>query len=539
MGDGTLKYTKRILGLFMAVLCLMLCACGKEPEGPEDQLIYYNIDSEPVTLDPQIANDSGARLVIMNIFEGLVRIGENNSIIKGAAESWDISADNLMYTFHLRKGLKWNDGTELKAGDFAYGITRSIQAQTSSPTAHTLFCIKNAEKINSGKADTDTLGVFATDDKTVVFQLEYPDADFLQLLATPPAMPCNKEFFEKTSGQYGRDSDKILCNGTFYIRENGWSHDEYIYLRNNKEYVGQSKPVPAGVNITIGKAYPDICAAIENGDIDCGAITNADMHRAEKAGFHLTSFGDTEWGISFNTKDELLSSRDIRCGLLASLDRKKILSSLPEHCTMTESIIPDSASVGDSSYRSKAGTLTFSGKEKPEVLLAKGMKAVNADAVTNITILCTDDEQTQSYVNNIIENWNNLTGGYFNKKPVPVSELKDRIESGRYEAVIAPLTIEGNTPLSTLELFESSAKYNVANYSSEEYDELVGNIRKNQSSADITATKEAEQHLIDNGIFYPLYTENRYYASASNVTGIIFHSFGAEADFSGATKTVE
>lgn len=534
-----MKYTKTILSLILAVLCLTLCACGKDPEGPEDQIIYYNIDSEPVTLDPQIANDSGARLIIMNIFEGLVRTGENNSIIGGAAESWDISADNMMYTFHLRKGLKWNDGTELKAEDFVYGITRTIQAQTASPTAHTLFSIKNAEKVNTGKSGTDTLGVFATDDNTVVFQLEYPDADFLMLLSTPPAMPCNKEFFEKTSGQYGRDSDKILCNGAFYIRENGWSHDEYIYLRNNKEYTGQGKPIPAGVNITIGKTYTDVCAAIENGDIDCGAITNADLQRAEKSGFHLTGFGDTEWGISFNTKDELLSSRDIRCGLLSSLDRKKILNSLPEHCTMTDNIIPDSALIGKDSYRSKAGTLTFSGKDKPEVLLAKGMKAVNAEQVTNITILCTDDEQTQKYVNNIIETWNGLTGGYFNKKPVPVSELRDRIESGRYEAVIAPLTIEGNTPLSTLELFESSSKYNTANYSSDEYDRLTDEIRHNQSSSDFEKIKEAEQHLIDNGIFYPLYTENRYYASAANVTGIIFHSFGAEADFFGATKTVE
>ena len=200
-----MKYTKHIICLMLALLCLTLCACGKEPEGPEDQIIYYNIDSEPVTLDPQIANDSASRLIIMNTFEGLVRTGENNSILKGAAESWDISGDKMMYTFHLRNGLKWNDGTPLKANDFVYGITRTIQAQTSSPTAQTLYCIKNAEKVNTGKAENDTLGVFATDDRTVVFQLEYPDADFLQLLSTPPAMPCNREFFEKTSGQYGRD----------------------------------------------------------------------------------------------------------------------------------------------------------------------------------------------------------------------------------------------------------------------------------------------------------------------------------------------
>ena len=532
-----MKYTKHIICLMLALLCLTLCACGKEPEGPEDQIIYYNIDSEPVTLDPQIANDSASRLIIMNTFEGLVRTGENNSILKGAAESWDISGDKMMYTFHLRNGLKWNDGTPLKANDFVYGITRTIQAQTSSPTAQTLYCIKNAEKVNTGKAENDTLGVFATDDRTVVFQLEYPDADFLQLLSTPPAMPCNREFFEKTSGQYGRDSDKLLCNGAFYIRENGWSHDEYIYLRKNKEYVGQEKPVPAGVNINIGKTETDVCTAIEKGDIDCGAITTADLDRAEKLKMHLTGFGDTIWGISFNTKDEILKSRDIRCGLLSSLDRKKILSDLPDHCTPTENIIPESAVIDGKSYRSKAGKLTFSSKDKPEVLLAKGMKEVNTDIVTNITILCTDDESTQVFVNNIIEKWNGLTGGYFNKKPVPLSELKDTVSGENYQIIIAPLTIQGNTPLSTLELFESTSQYNTASLSSEAYDNFVSKIRKNLTSESAETVKEAERYLLDEGIFYPLYVENRYYASAENVTGIIFHPYGAEVDFFYAVKT--
>ena len=133
-----MKKRKILMSVFLVILCLTFSACSKEPEGPEDQLIYYNMDSEPITLDPQIANDAGAKLVIMNIFEGLVRLDQDNSVKPGAAESWEISTDKMMYTFKLRKNLKWNDGSDMKAEDFVYGIKRTLMPQTSYHFRHSI-----------------------------------------------------------------------------------------------------------------------------------------------------------------------------------------------------------------------------------------------------------------------------------------------------------------------------------------------------------------------------------------------------------------
>ena len=144
---------KKTMIIILAVsLAIAAAACKNEPDDPHFNIIYYNIDNEPVTLDPQIANDAGARLVILNIFEGLVRLDKNNDPAPGAAMSWDISTDKMMYTFTLRNNLKWNDGSELTAEDFVYGIKRSLSPETASPTASTLFAIKNAEKFNNGEA---------------------------------------------------------------------------------------------------------------------------------------------------------------------------------------------------------------------------------------------------------------------------------------------------------------------------------------------------------------------------------------------------
>ena len=108
-----------------------------------------------------------------------------------------------------------------------------------------------------------------------MIQLEYPDSDFLSVLATPPAMPCSEKFFKSSTGQYGRRDDKIISNGAFYVRENGWEHGEYIYIRRNEQYTGENEVIPAGVNITIGKNYDNVCAAVASGTIDCGISSSS------------------------------------------------------------------------------------------------------------------------------------------------------------------------------------------------------------------------------------------------------------------------
>ena len=532
---------KKILCLFFSCFILFsLCACSDSDDEPENQIISYNIDNEPVTLDPQIANDSGARLVILNIFEGLVRLDANGSAVPGVAERWDISNDGTVYTFYLRNDACWNDGTAVTADDFVFGITRALLPGTQSPTASTLFCIENAEEVYNGIISSDSLGIKALDEHTLKIQLEYSYSEFLELLATPPAMPCNEDFFEQSAGQYGRDDDMILSNGAFYVRSSSWSHDEYIYLRKNSYYSGQDTPVPAGVNITIGETFEDVCQSISDGTIDCYSLPNNQVSEAQELGFNMSSFGDTVWGIAFNTQNEALQNKNIRCGLLSSLDRNFILETIPENCTTVSDIIPDGAKINGESYRSLVeDDLYIKYSDNAKVTLQKGLSQLKLDSLPKLTILCTDDEATQSIVNNIIETWNKLTGNYINKNPVTRSELDNYIESGNYQIVIAPLTVDGDSPVDTLEIFKSTNSNNIAKLSDSTYDNYINTITKQPDISALDTILEAEKYINDNGIFYPLYIENRYYASAENVTGIIFHPYGAEADFFYATKIPE
>ena len=525
--------------ILISVFTISAASCSKKEKTPQDSIINYFITYEPETLDPQIADDPVSDMIIMNIYEGLVRLDKNDDIVPGAAGSWDIDTDKLKYTFHLRDDLKWNDGQPLTADDFVFGIKRSVSKQTGSPTAASLFCIKNAEKINSGSADLNSLGITAPDKKTVIIELEYQYPGIMNILTTPPAMPCSKKFFEASVGQYGRADDKILCNGAFCINEGGWETGDSIYLKKNDNYSSETKAVPAGVKLSIVDETPEVCSSIIDAEYDCGAINNSDLSDAKKNGLNLTAFDDVLYGISFNYQHELLSNQDIRHALLSSVDRKNLLKNLSDDCMPSPVIIPDAAEIEGISYREKAGSISYKPDENPSQLLSRGMAESDITGFPNLTILCPDDENTQAIVSNLIEKWNSFTGAYFNKKPMSKSELQSRIKSGSYQIAIVPIKISGTTPLDTLEQFTAGHENNPCSFNSDEYDNMINDLKKSFTKDSVGKIMEAEEYLIRSAVFYPLYIQNRYYASAKNVTNVIFHAYGGDIDFIAAKKIEE
>ena len=145
----------------------------------------------------------------------------------------------------MREYAAWSDKakTPVTAQDFVFGLQRALDKYTNSPKAYTLYCIKNARKINIEGAPADSLGVSAPDLHTVGIELEYPMENFLYLLATAPTMPCNKDFFEGANGQYGLEPATIISNGAFKVKlRYGWNHYNSLSLVKNENYIGANVP---------------------------------------------------------------------------------------------------------------------------------------------------------------------------------------------------------------------------------------------------------------------------------------------------------
>lgn len=538
---GDIMMKKFLLIMTSIILIINLSGCKKNRDLPENQIIKYNLDNEPRTLDPQICNDQSANTIVMNIFEGLTRLDENGNVCPGVALSWETSSDGLLYTFHLRQDAFWSDKerTPVTAHDFVFGLRRVFDRYTNSPKAYTLFCIKNAKKINIDGADINSLGVTAKDDYTLSIELEYPMDNFLSLLSSSPAMPCNKDFFEKSNGQYGLEPSTIIGNGAFKVKTRyGWDHYNTLNLVANENYKGEKKPVPAGVTFTIGKEMSDVVNLIKNSTVDAAFLPMEEIEKAQSENLPMISFKDTIWGLTFNTKDNTFSNLNVRLGFLKALNREHILSSIPENCEIANDIVINGLMANGQNFRDVAGNnLYLKEDSRAKLLLDSGVNSLKSKKLPTITIICVDTPIVKSIVSNILENLNANLGYYFNMEPVSKSVLMSRVTSSNYQIAFVPIEAESNSAFDFLNTFRSNNNKNVANLSSPEYDKLLNLSLSSSANNSINYLINAEKFLNDNAIFYPMYLQNRYFAHSNKLSKLIVHKYNQGIDFFFATKT--
>ena len=173
---------KRLLALVMAVAMVAgLTACGgsktETATGSNDaaattvtadgeKILSVQIGPDPETIDPALNSASDGGCMILHSFECLLTVDESGALAPGQAESWEVSEDGLTWTFHLREGLKWSDGSDLTANDFVYSWKRVCDPETAAPYAETVLGMVDgyAEAV---AGNTDALNVVAADDLTL------------------------------------------------------------------------------------------------------------------------------------------------------------------------------------------------------------------------------------------------------------------------------------------------------------------------------------------------------------------------------------
>lgn len=535
---------KKIISLCLITLFpfFLLSGCKKGEDSPAGKLIRYYLEGEPQNLDPQLSNDPSSLLVVRNIFEGLVRLNENGEPRPGVASRWESNSDHTSFTFYLREDARWSDGSPVTADDFVFGIRRSVLPETGCPSfEETVACIKNARAIHDGSANPDSLGVYAADAHTLVIELETPFSDFPSQTAKAPFMPCQEKFFSLCMGKYGLETKYILSNGPFSIREkNGWRHGQYVRLELNENYAGENSPLPSGVLLTVSEPPEDVVGALmsEDASLDASPLPADQLEEAMENGLSVTSFTDTTWGICVNTKTPVFENKKVRQAFFSSINREIALSAIPSGGTATDGILPPQLTLLGEPYRELAGNLNLPYLEPAQTrqLLADGLAELGSGSLPTLTLLCLDDMASKTLANNLVACWKDGLGHYLRIDPVSESELKSRVSSGNYQLAIYPLQAFTETPVDFLEQFSSESALNLWGYSSGEFDSLLQQASNNHDTA-LDFVQQAEQLLLDDGIFYPLHEENSYYAMGPTVSNILFLPFQNGADFFFAGKT--
>ena len=131
---------KKIITLLLVICLVIIPSVGCDKDS-SNEIIYYELDEMPKTIDPQLAFTSSELMIARNVYEGLIRKDKEGNLVNGAIKEY--SQNNNVYTFILRDNIKWSDGELLTAQDFKYGYSRAIDPVNSAPYREKLNIIKS------------------------------------------------------------------------------------------------------------------------------------------------------------------------------------------------------------------------------------------------------------------------------------------------------------------------------------------------------------------------------------------------------------
>jgi len=230
----------------LAAIAAVLGIPGSPPATAANPVVLHRgNDAEPGSLDPHLMGAHWEAVILGDLFLGLTTEDPKGEPMPGAAESWTVSADGLVWTFKLRPGLVWSDGAALTAEDYVFGFQRLLDPKTAAQYASIQYVIKNAQAVNTGKLEPDQVGVRARDAQTVEIELEYPTPYLLGLLTHPTAFAVPRHAYEKFGAAWIKPGNAV-SNGAYILTE--WKAHEFVKAVKNPLFYDAK-------NVAIGEIF--------------------------------------------------------------------------------------------------------------------------------------------------------------------------------------------------------------------------------------------------------------------------------------------
>lgn len=323
------------LKAFLTSLVMLLTVGILAPVGvtlaQEEKVLNVAIASEPPSIDPALGNENISGAVIRNAFERLTWLDTEGVPQPAAAESWEISEDGLVYTFHIREGAQWTNGEPVTAHNFEYSWKRVLNPDTLSPAAGLFYVIEGAEAYNIGDGAVEDVGVKALDDYTLEVTLDSPAPYFLDLINGQTFSPVLQSVVEAHSDWAAEAGENYVSNGPFKLTE--WVHSGNIMLEKNDTYWDSENVHLDAVNMQIIESQATANTAFQAGEIDYVgnpftyvSLDAIDLYREND---QLTIVDDgSVYFYTINTEDELMSNVNMRKALALAIDRQGLIDNV-------------------------------------------------------------------------------------------------------------------------------------------------------------------------------------------------------------------
>ncbi len=479
-------------------------------EGAVEQKLTFALQNEPDGLDPGITNNSFASPILLNTFEGLVIYDENNSIVGGSAESWDISDDGLTYTFKLRNNLKWSDGSSLTANDFVYSYLRVLDpALGAQYTGMLTDYISGASEYYAGTANADSVGIKAVDKLTLEITLLKPTAYYIGILGMWVYSPVNEATVTANGDRWTLSAETFVSNGPFTMKE--ISFGEGYELIKNENYWNAANVKLEKLNFRFIPDPSTALVALDKGDIDGQwEVPSADLPSLKASSDALQiipSYGTTYYEI--NCSKAPYDNPKVRLALSMALDRTALIENVLQSTDEPAfSLIAPGYSVDGVAY--DEGRSNYGLSATADVAGARAMLAEagypNGEGFPTLELSYYTNETVKNIVEAMQQMWQENLGIKVNVSTEEWAVYYENIQALKYDVGAMGWGADYMHPMTFFPLRLSDGGMNNSGYASAEYDTLV---KKAQSETDpakaMELMRKADDVLMADMPLIPLY----------------------------------
>lgn len=522
-----------LIMLILSLLVLAGCEAKKEvrknPDIQQLNVALQNIQS----LDPAKLISAADYTLSGAIFEGLVRVNPDGTIVKALAEDWRVENNGSMYTFYLRDAW-WSDGTKITAYDFEYAWERALEPDTKGLYSYLLYDIKNAENYNRSedpqyqgkKVMVDLVAIKALNDKILVVELKEANTAFLKKLAHPVFYPLPSMEKAKSTEEFFKN-ENIVSNGPFNITV--FSNDTLVLKRNEKYWDHDSIRLDSikALFITEEKAWE----LFNNGDLDLiFSIPQKEIKKGLSEGKVKTAALFSSYYYDFNTVKKPLDDKRIRQALSYAVDRKYLVESVLQGGQIAaRGILPGSKS-DMTQDDSNTGVTSFN----PEIakrLLAEGGYA-NAEGFPDLEVLIREGKGHEYAASALKEQWEKNLGIKVSITSVKWEDMTRRLKDRDYDVALQGLSAEYADYLAFFDRFALGSGNNYTGWSSIKLNEMINRLKLDiEDSVRKEIFLEAENIILEDLPVLPIYDYTRAYAMKLWVKGLHFPPAGLPVDF--------
>lgn len=530
---------KKMLAIFLsaALFVTAFAGCGKKKADG----ITVQIGPNPETLDPALNSAVDGGNMLITLFETLLIIDQDNKVQPGQAEKYEVSPDGLTWTFTMRDGLKWSDGTELNAKDFEYTFKRIADTNVAAPYAETVIGMIEGYKDAIDSKNPEKLNVKASEDgKTLTIKLAYPCSYFDKIVAFGTMSPVQKATVEKNGDSWATKPETYVCNGPYTITE--WTPSEKIVCKKNENYKGgwdSSKIVNDKLTFLLLEDSSASYTAYTGGtaqlikDVPTEEIPT--LKKDKKDEFNVDPILGTYY-LSMNLNKAPFNNKNVRKALSLAIDRDYVANTVmqgtysPAYNYVGTGV--DDVDPGKFLENSKAAN---GGKpyisEDYKANLEEAKKALaeagypEGKGFPTITYSTNDAGYHKALAEYLQQVYKDL-GITMNIDIVDWSSFTPKRRAGEYEMARNGWVMDYNDASNMIELFVSSNGNNDGKYNNPAFDKAMNDSKVADKTAHFAALHEAEKIVSEDYGFIPVAYYNDFWLQSTSLKGTWHSPYG-------------